>query len=275
MGKASSAKKVARVARTGGGRTRRGQSTSWFWPVFVGLVVVLGTAGIVYSKDQRQPDNSRPRAGGSGRAGDHWHAAIGFDICGTFAPNISDQTDVSGIHTHGDGVVHVHPFSQVAAGKRATLGVFFKTVKATVSSSEVRLPGQPAKKDGDKCGDKPGQVQVRTWPSRNPDAKPVVFSGDPSDVHPKDGELITIAFVPKGAEIPRPPSADQLDKLNDLGTTSTTSTTVAGGTPSSTGPPPSGGETTIVPSTSAPATTTPSTTAPTQPQPPSAPTSAP
>lgn len=234
MGKASSSKKVARVARTGGGRTRRGSSTSWFWPVFVGIVVVLGSAGIVYSKDQRQPDTSRPRAAGNGVTGDHWHAAIGFDICGTFAPNISDQTDVSGIHTHGDGVVHIHPYSSVAAGKRATLGVFFSTVKAKVTGSEIQLPGQPDKKNGQKCGDRPAEVQVKTWPNRNPDTPGAVFTGNPADLRPGDGELITIAFVPNGTDIPRPPSAEQLGKLNDVGDQS--STTPSSAPPASTSP---------------------------------------
>lgn len=234
MAKVSSSKKVARVARTGGGRTRKGQ-TSMFWPVFIGVVVVLGTIGIVYSKNQRQPDKTRPRAGGAGHAGDHWHAALGFDVCGTFLPNITDQKDVSGIHTHGDGVVHIHPFSSLAAGKRATLNVFFKTVNAKVTSSEIRLPGQQAKTNGEKCGDKPGVVQVKTWPSAAPDAGGTMYTGNPSNLRPKDGELVTIAFVPKGDDIPRPPSADQLSKLSDLGPpTSSTIPVPEGSTPAST-----------------------------------------
>jgi hypothetical protein len=255
MGKASTSKKVSRVARTGGGRTRGGQSTSWFWPVFVGIVVVLGTAGIVYSKDQRQPDNSRPRAAGAGRAGDHWHAAFGVDICGKFAANLTDQgQDTLGIHTHGEGVVHIHPFSPVAAGKRATLGVYFKMVKATITSSEVHLPGQPAKKNGEKCGDKPAEVRLMTWPSKGADASGTLYTGRPEDLKPSDGELITVAFLPKADEIPRPESASELDRLSDV--TSPTSvpgeTTVPGGTtvpgePAPTTAPPGG------PSTSAPA----------------------
>lgn len=239
MGKASSSKKVARAARTGGGRTTKGSSTSWFWPVFIGIVVVLGTAGIVYSKDQRQPDNSHPRVGGAGVAQDHWHAALGIDICGTFAPNITDETDPSGIHTHGDGIVHIHPASVVAAGRRATLGVFFDAVKAKVSSSQIRLPGQAGKANGDKCGDKPGEVQVRTWPNRGPDTPGVPYKGNPADLRPKDGELITIAFLPTGTkneDIPRPPSASQLDKLNDVGPTATSTTVPGTGTTGSTVP---------------------------------------
>jgi len=237
MGKASSSKKVARAARTGGGRTAKGSSTSWFWPVFIGIVVVLGTAGIVYSKDQRQPDTSHPRQGKAGQAQDHWHAAVGFDICGTFAPNITDEADPTGIHTHGDGIVHIHPASPLASGKRATLKVFLDAVKAKVSASQIALPGQPAKKNGDKCGDKPGEVQVKTWANRGPDTPGFVSMGNPSDLRPKDGELVTIAFVPKGDDIPRPPSASQLDKLNDVGPTATP-TTVPGAPPDSSQAPP-------------------------------------
>ncbi len=230
MGKASSSKKVARAARTGGGRTAKGSSTSWFWPVFIGIVVVLGTAGIVYSKDQRQPDNSHPRQAKAGQAQDHWHAAIGFDICGTFAPNITDENDPTGIHTHGDGVIHIHPASPLAAGKRATLGVFFDAAKAKVSSSQIGLPGQPVKKNGDKCGDKSGEVQVRTWANKNPDTPSTVYTGNPADLRPRDGELVTVAFVPKGDDISRPPAAAQLDKLTDVGPAAT-ATTVPGAVP--------------------------------------------
>ncbi len=139
MGKASSSKKVARAARTGGGRTRRG-SSSWLWPALMAVIVVLGTAGVVYSREQRAPDNSRPVAAGAGREGDHWHAAIGFYICGQFQPDISAAADPLGIHTHDDGIVHIHPFTSRAAGKNAKLGVFFDTVDAKVSSTELRLP---------------------------------------------------------------------------------------------------------------------------------------
>lgn len=218
MGKASSNKKVARAARTGGGRTRRG-SSSWLWPTMMAVIVVLGTAGVVYSRDQRQPDTSRPLAGGAGRQGDHWHAAIGFNICGTFAPNIVEASDPLGIHTHNDGIVHIHPFTSRAAGKNAKLGVFFDTVSAKVTSTEIRLPGMDAKRNGDKCGDDDGSVHVKIWPDRNPATEGTVYRGDPGDIRLQDNQLITVAFVPEGTDIPKPPSEPQLDSLSDLATT--------------------------------------------------------
>ena len=242
MGKASSSKKVARAARTGGGRTRRG-STSWLWPTLMAVIVLLGTAGVVYSREQRQPDTSRPVASGPGRPGDHWHAAIGFYVCGQFQPNISEAADPLGIHTHADGIVHVHPFASRSAGKNAKLGVFFDTVNAKVSSTELRLPGQDTKKNGQECDGKSANVQVKTWPTRSPDEKGTVFKGDPGDIRLTDNQLITVAFVPDGTDIPKPPSEPQLDKLSDVGTTpvpdelaSTTTTPADGTTPQTTLP---------------------------------------
>jgi hypothetical protein len=242
MGKASSSKKVARVARTGGGRTKRGQATSWFWPVFIGFVVVLGTTGIVYSRDQREPDNTRPRAGAPGRPGDHWHAAIGFDICGNFAPNVADNgQDPLGIHSHGDGVVHIHPFSGQSAGKNAKLKVWLDTVGVKLTDNELKLPGQDAKKNGGRCEAGPATLQMKVWDSRAPTDTGRVITNDFGDLRVKDSQLITVAYLPEGAEIPKPPSEGELDRLTDVGTAAS-STTVA--------------PTTSTPSTTAPAPTT-------------------
>lgn len=260
MGKASSAKKVARAARTGGGRTRRG-STSWLFPSLMAVVVVLGTAGIVYSRDQRQPDNTRPLAAATGRAGDHWHAAIGYYICGAFAPNPPDTgQDPLGVHSHGDGVVHIHPFSAQSSGKRAVLGIYFDSTNLTVTSSKIQVPGVDARNNGDKCGDQAAQVRTKVWDSRNPSDQGRIVTGNPRDIHPTDGMLITIAFEPDGVDIPRPPSADQLDKLTDVDPTGGSTTTTVPGPPTTTVAGDPTASTTTSPSSTTPSSSTPSTT---------------
>jgi len=205
-------------------------------------VVVLGTAGIVSSRDQRQPDNSRPFAAADGRPADHWHAAIGYYICGSFVPNLPEGDDPLGIHGHGDNVVHIHPFVASAAGKRATLDIYFDTVGADISGDRIKLPGQETKRNGDKCEDGPGRVRTKVWDRGNPDDPGRIIEGDPSAIRPQDNQLITIAFVPEGVDIPKPPSEPVLDNLSDVApqpsaTTPTTtvdpdaeatSTTVAG-----------------------------------------------
>jgi hypothetical protein len=233
MGKASSAKKVARAARTGGGRTRRG-STSWVWPGLMAAVVILGTAGIVYSRDQRQPDTTRPLTS------DHWHAAIGYYICGSFVPNLPEGDDPLGIHGHGDNVVHIHPFGASSSGKRATLGVYFDTVGAEISDDRIELPGQETKRNGDRCDNGPGQIQTKVWDTRSPTDPGRIVEGDPSSIRPQNNQLITIAFVPEGTEIPKPPSEPNLDALTDVpGATTTTvatSTTTSSSTSTTTAP---------------------------------------
>lgn len=245
MGKASSAKKVARAARTGGGRTRRG-TTSWLWPTLMALVVILGTAGIVFSREQRQPDNTRPLAASAGRAGDHWHAAIGFYICGSFTPDLPEGEDPVGIHGHGDNVVHIHPFGSSASGKRATLKLFFNSVGADVSGDKIELPGQDTKHNGDKCDNGAGVIRTKVWDTRDPSDQGRIVEGNPSSIRPKDGMLITIAFGPASQDIPRPPSEKNLDALSDVtppgGATTTTS---VGPTTTSVAP-----TTTVAPTTS-------------------------
>jgi hypothetical protein len=193
------------------------------WPALMGLVVVLGTAGIVYSRDQRHPDNTRPLAASAGRAGDHWHAAIGFYICGSFTPDLPEGEDPLGIHGHGDNVVHIHPFGASAAGKRATLEIFFDSVGADVSDDRIELPGQDTKRTGDKCGNKEGVIRTKVWDTRDASDPGRIVEGDPSNLRPKDNQLITIAFGPEDEDIPKPPSERNLDALTDVpGATTTT-----------------------------------------------------
>ena len=193
------------------------------------VVVLLGTAGIVYSRDQRQPDTTRPFTT------DHWHAAIGYYICGSFVPNLPEGDDPLGIHGHGDNVIHIHPFGASSTGKRATLDVYFDTVGADISDDKIELPGQETKRNGDRCEDGPGVIRTKVWDTRSPTDSGRIVEGDPSNIRPQDNQLITIAFVPEGDDIPRPPSAANLDRLTDVGPLpSTTTTTLPGSDPSTT-----------------------------------------
>jgi hypothetical protein len=206
------------------------------------VVVILGTAGIVYSRDQRQPDSTRPLAASAGRAGDHWHAAIGFYICGAFVPDLPEGEDPVGIHGHGDGIVHIHPFGASSAGKRARLELYFNSVGADISADKIELPGQDTKHNGDKCDSTAGVVRTKVWDTRDPSDPGRIVEGNPSNIRPKDNQLITIAFGPENQDIPKPPSEKQLDALTDI--PGATTTTVVPPTTTSTST-----STTIAPST--------------------------
>jgi hypothetical protein len=238
MGKASSGKKVARAARAGGGLTRR-RNSSYGYPAFIAIVVIMGIALIAFSRQQVRAsaapvsapstDNSPPVANR-----DHWHAAYGFYICGKFQPNIPLFDDKQGIHTHGDGVIHTHPFKIAGAnpfsGKNANLGAFMKFAKGRVTSQQIKVPNGPTKVNGDKCNGKAAEVEIKTWKKGEPEGAGQLYTGDPEKLRLLNDQLITIAFVPKGTPIPQPPSAPTLDKLTDVGPTTTT-------TPATTSPP--------------------------------------
>jgi hypothetical protein len=205
MGRASSSKKVARAASTGGGRTARG-ARPLGWYAAIALVVVLGVAGIVTSRAEHRASASTNTAPPVANK-DHWHAAYGVYLCDQFAPASTDTRDPQGIHTHGDGIIHLPPFVRSAAGANATLKVFADTVRMDLSDDRLQLPGGKAYKSGDtKCDGKTGIVQVKV--------NNKVITKEVASINPKDGDLITIAFAPKGANIPPPPSADALARLN-------------------------------------------------------------
>ncbi len=198
MGRASSSKKVARASKAAG---RPGTSKSLVWPLSIGLVVVLGVVLIVISANERESSITAPIIG------DHWHAAYGVTVCDEFVPPFDDaQVDESGIHAHGDGLIHLHPFSTRYTGDDATVAAFGETTAFELSDDSFTLPSGETYEDGDDCGGEPGVVQAKVWTGLD-DEEGRMLESDLADFAPQDGELITIAFAPEGADIPKPPSA--------------------------------------------------------------------
>ncbi len=256
MGKASSAKKVARAARTGG-RVSSGQPRSLLFPTVITLVLLLGVSLVVYARNERNQNS----LSGVPQLGDHIHEAIGFNVCGQFLPNIPTFESKIGIHTHGDGVMHIHPFSQLGVGANATLGRFIKdahdegSIDVSLSDSKLKLLGETAQEGKTPCkGVTNPELRVGYWPNvQDAASKPEVTTGG-FDKLPitKNGGGYTIFYGASNATIPKPPSAADLASLgaadgsqtpnkNGVTTTSTptstpasTSTTTAGTSTSTT-----------------------------------------
>lgn len=213
MGKASSAKKVARAARAGG--KTKGQRRNVGFPAAVVVLVLLGVGLVAFARNSQQ-------TGGDPQLGDHWHAAYGIYVCDRWVANLSDRgPDQLGIHTHDDGLIHIHPFLAGAAGRSATLGKFFDQVGMSVSDSSITLPeggqfeGRKYREGETTCGDREGRVVAAYWA----DARDT--DGEPTDVRTSNisGEHIdtnfgayTIAFLPEGEDVPPPPSAADIEQ---------------------------------------------------------------
>src|SRR5437868_909051 len=173
MGKASSSKKVARAASTGGGRTARGR-TPWGWYSSLFLVVVVGTLLIVVSRGNVNKAAAEPPT-----VKDHWHTAYSIDICGALKPNLPQPSTLIGIHTHTDGLIHVEPQNSLDTGKHATLGRFVSGEPGfKLTRTSIQYPGEKTWHNGDKCPDgKPGKIVAKVWDDPN-SAKGTIVSGD-------------------------------------------------------------------------------------------------
>ena len=145
MASSDSTRKVARVANRSATSGPK-QSKNWLFPVAIVAIVALGV-GIVFiarGRNEGYGGNSTPpraQLAEDSAAFDHWHAAFAINICGTELPANADiGSDKLGIHTHQDGLIHIHPFSVQAAGKRATLQRFFDQIGREVSNDKGVLP---------------------------------------------------------------------------------------------------------------------------------------
>jgi hypothetical protein len=268
VGRASSAKKIAKTAEKG--RTQKArQSGGRVFPVALVAAVVLGALLVGYGRNSaRALANVAPKPRLGDAPGDHWHVAFGVYACDKFLGNIAkvnEPDDVAsggavagseynavGIHSHGDGVVHVHPASG-GAGRKAKLGTYFRMVGVKISDDKLELPeGLGTFKKGDDCGGKPGSLKVLVWDNADDVGEPKKYFTNFKDVRFKNDHMaITVAFVNEDTDVNslKPPSAANLAELGaaDGGAAPTvtsetsivtvgdsSSTTVAGGDTSST-----------------------------------------
>lgn len=162
------------------------------------LVIVLGVALVAFARSGREA-TSAPRLG------DHWHSAYDIYVCDTFRAKIVDETDPNGIHTHGDGIMHIHPFNSLASGKNATIGQFFAAYGGRIDDTSLVLDTGEEIVEGGDCGGEPTVLKVARFDAQDRDRAPDVVTEDLADVrYLKNLEAFTIAFVPEGVEPPAP-----------------------------------------------------------------------
>lgn len=193
MGRASNRKKQ----RRGGVKARAERRHGFGIPLAMGFIAIIGSALVVVSAD-RDASSSPPLVG------DHWHAAYAIYDCDQPVPSLSDNmaASQSGIHTHSDSLVHLEVASTKFTGTNATVGAFADDAGLELSDDRIEGPGI-SRRAGDRCGDDSGQVQLAVWDDPD-DGTPTVLTEGVADYAIKDRQLLTIAFVPPGTDIPKP-----------------------------------------------------------------------
>jgi hypothetical protein len=226
MGKSSSAKKVARAARAGGA-TSQGKKRNLLFPMSIAAVVIVGVLVVGLARGTNSKASAESPA-----VGEHVHAAYGIYVCDKFLePLVDPGGDTLGIHTHGDGIVHIHPFGSAAAGKNATMETWGKTDGLTFSKNGFTVNGTTYD-NGFDCNGQPASVKLYVWNADDTSAAPqIVSTSDIGSFRFKTDRLaITLAVVPDGTDVPPPTSIPTLDNLSDVAGATTTTSVVGSAT---------------------------------------------
>jgi hypothetical protein len=167
------------------------------------LVVILGVLLVGWARSNREA-TSAPRLG------DHWHSVYDIHVCqdevvGHWRSKIVIESDPDGIHTHGDGLIHIHPFNSLATGDEARLGKFFEAFGGYITDSAIKLDTGEVIEEGFNCGDRPAVLTVARFNAQDRDREPQLYTQNLADIRfLKNLEGFTIAFVPEGSLPPRP-----------------------------------------------------------------------
>jgi len=222
-------RRVARAAASGGSKAYRGRRPVG-WYASLAMISIVGIGLISYSRyEANHPSTTTTTTTttiGPGLSSE-WYAALAFDICGkvtTLPP--STNTTASGLRSVGNGLILIEPGSvpnsQDFVGNMATLQNFIIHYQPTMTltNTEVQLPPttttvgkgkktttkttkQPLYRNGDKCGSKPAELQVKTWTTFAAPQGQLV-TDNPIGLKWNNGQMIVVGFVPKGTNIPTP-----------------------------------------------------------------------
>jgi hypothetical protein len=182
-------------------RKKPGQRTIWTY-VFFGVIALIVLVGLLQLALDLFGDKEPA-------LGDHIHALLMVDICGGLQENPptfetrAGGNERAGLHSHGDGLMHIHPFTDDETGAGATVGLFFEEGGWSLSEDGIDLTNDNPERqwsdvnvgNGAPCLDgRPGEVR---W-AVNGQAQ----DGNPADFAPEDGDRIIIYFLPEADALP-------------------------------------------------------------------------
>jgi len=218
-------------------RSRKPKHTRSKTPMTIAVVIIVAVFGFgIWAAIQQRAANAKaaPKPPVGSTPGDHWHAFIGVDVCGTWLDNAPEFEQISstrnaGIHSHGDGLMHIHPFQVDESGKNATVGKFMTYGGWKLSSDSMTLWDGKTHRNGQECpagSNYEAAAAATSTTAAGADASTSttmattaqkafivwtvngkVQSGDPAKYRPKNGDIIAIGFLPKGVQLTEPPGA--------------------------------------------------------------------
>ena len=185
---------------------------SFFFVALVGLLLVGSIGAVLFFATSRESAlNVAPEVNVGVPGDDHWHYAYTINHCGTdLSPStVTDQP--VGIHTHGQGLVHIHPNKPEGAGPNAKFIRFVEAIGAELTDDAYtpgpgEMPTVLSEEEG--CDGKPAKLKLAYW------ADAFDEEAEPTEVLEKNlgdfrfaerGGMVSLALVPEGEDVPRPP----------------------------------------------------------------------
>lgn len=214
------ARKVARAAATAGQRDMSFMSRLGF-PALIGLIFLLGIGTVFYAWTTREA-LAKPR-----QNVDHWHAVYGVYDCTVegddkWVPAFQSAQDQKGIHSHGDGLIHVHPFFELSSGDNALMRHFFDEMHIDVTPQKIVLDTGVELLAGTECADGsgPAEIKILHWDFDSQALAEVpptaVYTSNLDQIKfDNDREVYTFAFAAAGTDIPLPPE-ERFEQLNSV-----------------------------------------------------------
>ena len=224
------ARKVAKAAATAGQRDVSFVSRLGF-PALIALICLLGIGVVVYARSTREALASPVQNL------DHWHGVYGVYNCNAtgegdakFLPAFQSTQDDTGIHSHGDGVMHIHPFFELSSGDNAQLRHWMSEMNVEITPERISVNNQfdPAVElaAGQPCADGTGIAEIKLlhWDfdfmaTAEDRTDPDVITSDFGQVKfDHDREVYMFAYVSEDtdiADLPVPPQ-DRFDTLNSV-----------------------------------------------------------
>lgn len=190
---------------------------------FAGMITMVGQTRETDTAAGLQYPNSMTQSGtGPIAMTDHWHHAYLVNHCGYDLGTTQMYDSADGIHTHGDGLVHIHPFTDAASEQNATLGLYFESQGAVLTDDSFTTGDfdgfSVSMSEAEGCNGEAAVLQLAIWTDPfDPDSDPIIHTENLANVYfDVDGAAVTLALLPVGEEIPRPPE----ERLRQLETSS-------------------------------------------------------
>ena len=201
------------------------------FPALIALICLLGIGVVVYARSTREALASPVQNL------DHWHAVYGVYNCNItgdgdakFLPAFQSTQDDTGIHSHGDGVMHIHPFFELSSGDNAQIRHWMSEMNIEITPERISVNNQfdpPVELvAGQECLDGTGTAEIKLlhWDfdfqaTADDRGEPEVFTENFGEVKfEHDREVYMFAYVSEDtdiADLPIPP-AERFDTLNNV-----------------------------------------------------------